>query len=62
MSTDLRPWSNFEQLVGELAVLQARALEAAARSVDEILTLRSARLLGTTGTCARSLWKRLSGR
>ena len=39
--TDLRPWSGFESLVTGLADLQARAREAAARSVDEILTTRS---------------------
>ncbi len=37
----LRPWSTFDRLVEELATLQGRARAAAARSVDEILTLRS---------------------
>lgn len=39
--TDVRPWSGFESLVSGLAGLQTRAREAAARSVDEILTTRS---------------------
>lgn len=39
--TDLRPWAGFASLVDGLARLQARAREAAARSVDEILTLRN---------------------
>ena len=39
--TDLRPWSGFDSLVDGLARLQARAREAAARSVDEILTVRN---------------------
>jgi predicted nuclease of restriction endonuclease-like (RecB) superfamily len=39
--SELRPWSNFDRLVDELAALQSRARDAAARSVDEILTLRS---------------------
>ena len=39
--TELRPWVGFESLVERLAQLQARAREAAVRSVDEILTLRN---------------------
>lgn len=39
--TELRPWAGFDNLVDGLARLQARAREAAARSVDEILTLRN---------------------
>lgn len=39
--TDLRPWSGFDTLVDGLVVLQAQAREMAARSVDEILTLRN---------------------
>ena len=39
--TELRPWVGFESLVEGLAWLQARAREAAVRSVDEILTLRN---------------------
>jgi hypothetical protein len=39
--TELRPWVGFESLVEGLARLQARARKAAARSVDEILTLRN---------------------
>ncbi|MCC7125534.1 MAG: hypothetical protein IT178_11850, partial [Acidobacteria bacterium] len=39
--SELRPWSNFEHLVDELASLQRLARDAAARSVDEVLTLRS---------------------
>ena len=39
--TELRPWSGFDSLVDGLARLQARAREAAARSVDEILTVRN---------------------
>ena len=39
--TDLRPWAGFDSLVDGLARLQARAREAAVRSVDEILTLRN---------------------
>jgi len=39
--TELRPWAGFDSLVDGLARLQARAREAAARSVDEILTLRN---------------------
>lgn len=39
--TELRPWVGFDSLVEGLARLQARAREAAVRSVDEILTLRN---------------------
>ncbi len=39
--TELRPWTGFDSLVDGLARLQARAREAAVRSVDEILTLRN---------------------
>ncbi len=39
--SELRPWSSFDRLVDELATLHGRARAAAARSVDEILTLRS---------------------
>ncbi|HET9212272.1 MAG TPA: PDDEXK nuclease domain-containing protein [Thermoanaerobaculia bacterium] len=39
--TELRPWAGFDSLVEGLARLQARAREAAVRSVDEILTLRN---------------------
>lgn len=39
--TDLRPWSGFDSLVDGLERLHARARDAAARSVDEILTLRN---------------------
>jgi hypothetical protein len=39
--TDLRPWAGFDRLVDGLARLQARAREAAVRSVDEIPTLRN---------------------
>lgn len=39
--TELRPWAGFDTLVDGLARLQARAHEAAVRSVDEILTLRN---------------------
>ena len=39
--TELRPWAGFDSLVDGLARLQARAHEAAVRSVDEILTLRN---------------------
>jgi predicted nuclease of restriction endonuclease-like (RecB) superfamily len=39
--TELRPWAGFDSLVDGLARLQARAREAAVRSVDEILTLRN---------------------
>lgn len=38
---ELRPWAGFDSLVDGLTRLQARAREAAARSVDEILTLRN---------------------
>jgi hypothetical protein len=34
--TELRPWAGFDSLVDGLAQLQARAREAAVRSVDEI--------------------------
>lgn len=37
----LQPWSGFDQLVDGLAGLEARARAAAARSIDEILVLRS---------------------
>jgi len=39
--TELRPWAGFDSLVDGLARLQARAREAAVRSIDEILTLRN---------------------
>lgn len=39
--TELRPWTGFDDLVDGLERLQVRAREAAARSVDEILTLRN---------------------
>lgn len=39
--TEPRPWCGFDSLVDGLARLQARAREAAVRSVDEILTLRN---------------------
>jgi len=39
--TELRPWEGFDSLVDGLARLQTRAREAAVRSVDEIVTLRS---------------------
>jgi hypothetical protein len=39
--TELRPGAGFDSLVDGLARLQARAREAAVRSVDEILTLRN---------------------
>lgn len=39
--TELRPWVGFDSLVEGLVRLQARAREAAVRSVDEILTLRN---------------------
>ena len=39
--SELRPWAGFDSLVDGLARLQARAREAAVRSVDEILTLRN---------------------
>jgi len=38
---ELRPWVGFDSLVEGLSRLQARAREAAVRSVDEILTLRN---------------------
>jgi len=41
MTQELRPWSNFEHLVTDVSALQAHARDAAARSVDEILTMRS---------------------
>jgi len=41
MTKDLRPWSSFEHLANDLAALQTSARTAAARSVNEILTLRS---------------------
>lgn len=37
----LEPWSEFGLLVEALATLQVRTREAAARSIDEILTLRN---------------------
>jgi predicted nuclease of restriction endonuclease-like (RecB) superfamily len=39
--TELRPWAGFDSLVDGLARLQARAREAAVRSIDEILTVRN---------------------
>ena len=39
--TELHPWAGFDSLVDGLERLQARAREAVARSVDEILTLRN---------------------
>lgn len=39
--TEIRPWSGFEALVDSLVTLQKRARDAAARSVDEILTVRN---------------------
>ena len=39
--TELRPWAGFDSLVDGLVRLQARAREAAVRSVDEVLTLRN---------------------
>lgn len=39
--TEIRPWSGFEALVDSLVSLQKRARDAAARSVDEILTVRN---------------------
>lgn len=39
--SDLTPWASFEYLVAELSALQVRARDAAARSVDEILTMRA---------------------
>lgn len=41
MSGELRPWADFGHLVAGLSAIQARAREAAARSINEILTLRS---------------------
>ena len=41
MTPALEPWSNFGLLVDALAALQARSREAAARSIDKILTLRN---------------------
>lgn len=38
---ELSPWSGFDNLVDSLADLQARSREAAARSIDEVLTMRS---------------------
>jgi len=38
---ELRPWSGFDRLVDSLAAVQAKARDAAARSIDEILTLRN---------------------
>ena len=38
---ELRPWAGFDSLVEGLAQLQARAREAAVRSIDDILTLRN---------------------
>ena len=38
---ELHPWSGFDRLVDALAAVQAQARDAAARSVDEILTLRN---------------------
>ena len=39
--SELQPWSGFERLVDALAAVQAKARDAAARSIDEILTLRN---------------------
>ena len=39
--TELRPWAGFDSLVDGLTRLQARARDAASRSVDEILTARN---------------------
>jgi predicted nuclease of restriction endonuclease-like (RecB) superfamily len=39
--SQILPWASFGRLVDELATLHGRARAAAARSVDEILTLRS---------------------
>src|SRR6266568_6907835 len=39
--TELRPWAGFDSLVDGLTQLQARAHEAAVRSIDDILTLRN---------------------
>ena len=41
LMTELHPWAGFDSLVDGLERLQARAREAVARSVDEILTLRN---------------------
>ncbi len=41
MTPLLEPWSAFGLLVDALAALQARTREAAAKSIDEILTLRN---------------------
>ena len=38
---ELHPWSGFDRLVDALAAVQTQARDAAARSVDEILTLRN---------------------
>ena len=39
--TELRPWAGFDSLVDGLVQLQVQAGAAAARSIDEILTLRN---------------------
>ena len=39
--TELHPWSGFDTLVDGLIALRDRTQEAAARSVDEILTVRN---------------------
>jgi predicted nuclease of restriction endonuclease-like (RecB) superfamily len=39
--TRLQPWSAYDHLVDALTELQVRAREAAARSIDELLTLRN---------------------
>lgn len=39
--TEMRPWSGFETLVDDLIALQNQTREAAARSVDELLTIRN---------------------
>jgi predicted nuclease of restriction endonuclease-like (RecB) superfamily len=39
--SDVRPWSSFDTLVDGLARIQLRAQDAAARSIDEILTSRN---------------------
>jgi predicted nuclease of restriction endonuclease-like (RecB) superfamily len=39
--TELHPWSGFDSLVNGLIALRDRTQEAAARSVDEILTMRN---------------------
>jgi len=41
LMNDLRPWSGFDRLVDSLSAVQAKARDAAARSVDEILTVRN---------------------